>query len=46
MFINLNEIGVSAVGNDVINSTCSFQDFVACNCAPGAEKVVYASFGL
>jgi prostaglandin-endoperoxide synthase 2 len=36
----------SKVGNDIINDTNSFQDVVARNCAPGAEKAVYASFAL
>jgi prostaglandin-endoperoxide synthase 2 len=40
------EAAFSAVGNDIINATHSFQDLVARNCAPGAEKAVYASFAL
>jgi prostaglandin-endoperoxide synthase 2 len=36
----------SAVGDKIINSTHSFQDLVARNCAPGTEKLVYASFAL
>jgi prostaglandin-endoperoxide synthase 2 len=36
----------SGVGEDIIKSTHSFQDLVARNCVPGAEKAVYASFAL
>ncbi len=36
----------SAVGDTIINSTRSFQDLVARNCAPGQEAKVYASFAL
>jgi prostaglandin-endoperoxide synthase 2 len=36
----------SAVGQDIVNTTHSFQDLVTRNCAPGAEEAVYASFAL
>jgi prostaglandin-endoperoxide synthase 2 len=37
----------SKIGVDIINSTHSFQDLVARNCAPGSDKkAVYASFAL
>jgi prostaglandin-endoperoxide synthase 2 len=36
----------SAVGQDIINNTKSFQELVARNCAPGTEGAVYASFAL
>lgn len=36
----------SKVGNDIINSTHSFQEVVARNCSPGKEAEVYASFAL
>ncbi len=36
----------SEVGNNIINTTKSFQQLVARNCAPGTEKAVYASFAL
>jgi prostaglandin-endoperoxide synthase 2 len=43
---NIYDAAFSAVGNDIINTTHSFQDLVMRNCAPGAEKSVYASFAL
>jgi prostaglandin-endoperoxide synthase 2 len=36
----------SKVGAQIIDSTRSFQEVVARNCAPGTEKQVYASFAL
>jgi len=41
-----SDAAFSAVGDNIINSTRSFQDLVTRNCAPGAEKAVYASFAL
>jgi prostaglandin-endoperoxide synthase 2 len=40
------EAAFSKVGREIIESTRSFQDVVARNCAPGMEKQVYASFAL
>jgi prostaglandin-endoperoxide synthase 2 len=41
-----SEKAFSKVGNDIIDTTQSFQQLVARNCAPGTEKTVYASFAL
>jgi prostaglandin-endoperoxide synthase 2 len=41
-----SDAAFSKVGSDIIDNTQSFQQLVARNCAPGAEKAVYASFGL
>ncbi len=40
------ERAFSAIGEDIINSTKSFQQLVARNAAPGTEAEVYASFAL
>jgi prostaglandin-endoperoxide synthase 2 len=40
------EQAFSAIGEDIINSTKSFQQLVARNAAPGTEGEVYASFAL
>jgi prostaglandin-endoperoxide synthase 2 len=41
-----SDAAFSKVGHDIIANTHSFQELVMRNCAPGAEKAVYASFAL
>lgn len=41
-----SDAAFSSVGDNIINTTHSFQDLVTRNCAPGTGTAVYASFAL